>query len=109
MVRNSKIKFAEKVYALCKRIPKGRVSTYGALAKALHSSPRAVGQALRCNPYAPIVPCHRVVASDGKIGGFMGETAGREIERKIELLSQEGIEIKESGIVGFEKLLFKPG
>ena len=107
MVRNSQISFAEKVYALCKRIPKGRVSTYGALAKALNSSPRAVGQALRCNPYAPVVPCHRVVASDGKIGGFMGETAGREIERKIGLLSQEGVEVKESEIVGFEKLLFK--
>ncbi|HLF54816.1 MAG TPA: MGMT family protein [Candidatus Nanoarchaeia archaeon] len=101
------MKFADKVYGLCKKIPKGKVSTYGAIAKALNSSPRAVGQALRCNPYAPIVPCHRVVASGGKIGGFMGKTAGKEIQKKIELLKKEGVETRNGNIIDFEKLLLK--
>ncbi|PIN75503.1 methyltransferase [Candidatus Woesearchaeota archaeon CG10_big_fil_rev_8_21_14_0_10_37_12] len=83
--------FEQKVYDLCKKIPRGKVSTYGAIAKKLNSSPRAVGQALRKNPYAPVVPCHRVVSSDGKIGGFMGKTKGKEIKRKIALLEEEGV------------------
>jgi methylated-DNA-[protein]-cysteine S-methyltransferase len=90
--------FAERVYALCKRIPAGKVSTYGAIANALNSSPRAVGQALRCNPYAPVVPCHRVVKADGNIGGFMGEVKGKEVLRKIALLEEEGVKIKENKI-----------
>ena len=56
----------------CSRIPLGRVSTYGNLADFLGSSPRAVGNALRRNPYFPIVPCHRVVASSFQLGGFHG-------------------------------------
>jgi methylated-DNA-[protein]-cysteine S-methyltransferase len=92
------MKFSEKVYELCKKIPKGKVSTYGAIAKALNSSPRAVGQALRCNPYAPVVPCHRVVKSDGTIGGFMGEVNGEAIQKKIALLKKEGVKIKENKV-----------
>lgn len=59
---------------LCSAIPKGRVSTYGDLAKALSppSCARAVGQAMRRNPFAPRVPCHRVIASDLRLGGFSG-------------------------------------
>ena len=84
--------FQERVYAhLVKNVPRGKVTTYGAIAKALHSSPRAVGQALRVNPYAPKVPCHRVVASNGAVGGFNGHTTGRDINRKITLLKKEGI------------------
>ncbi|KAK9831941.1 hypothetical protein WJX81_001444, partial [Elliptochloris bilobata] len=64
--------FEERLYLVCSAIPCGKVSTYGALAKALHSSPRAVGQALRRNPYAPDVPCHRVVTSSLALGGFSG-------------------------------------
>lgn len=90
--------FADRVYAVCKRIPKGRVSSYGAIAKVLNSSPRAVGQALRCNPFAPVVPCHRVVKSDGTIGGFMGEIEGKEVKRKIKLLSDEGVVVKDGKI-----------
>ncbi len=101
--------FADKVYKLCKQIPKGKVSTYGAMAKALDSSPRAVGQALRCNPYAPIVPCHRVVASTGKIGGFMGRVKGKEIERKIALLASEGVIVKNGEVEKFEKVKFSYG
>jgi len=98
--------FATKVYALCSQIPKGKISTYGSIALALNSSPRAVGQALRCNPFAPKVPCHRVVSSDGRIGGFMGMTKGKEIERKITLLEKEGVVVQQGKINAFEQVLF---
>ncbi|MBS3124882.1 MGMT family protein [Candidatus Woesearchaeota archaeon] len=97
--------FAAKVYERCSQIPKGKVSTYGAIARALDSSPRAVGQALRCNPFAPNVPCHRVVSSDGRIGGFMGGTSGKEIERKIGLLRKENVIVEQGSIVEFNKIL----
>jgi methylated-DNA-[protein]-cysteine S-methyltransferase len=86
--------FQKKVYALTKQVPKGKVTTYSAIAKKLKSSPRAVGQALRCNPFAPVVPCHRVIKSDGTIGGFGGETTGRPIQKKIAMLRKEGVEIR---------------
>ena len=86
--------FQKRVYNLLKKVPKGKVTTYGALAKKLKSSPRAVGQALKVNPYAPRVPCHRVINSDGSIGGFRGKTKGKAIKEKIELLRKEGIKIK---------------
>lgn len=63
---------------LCQAIPVGSVTTYGAMAAALRSSPRAVGQAMRRNPYAPCVPCHRVVASNGCLGGFGGSWVRRD-------------------------------
>lgn len=98
--------FAETVYQACSKIPKGRVSTYGAIARYLHSAPRAVGQALKRNPYAPKVPCHRVISSDGKIGGFMGESSGPEITRKISLLKEEGVAIVAGRIKKFKEKLF---
>lgn len=98
------MKFADKVYELCKKIPSGKVSTYGEIAKALQSSPRAVGQALRCNPYAPIVPCHRVVKSDGRLGGFMGETTGKEIKLKIKRLNFEKVLVEKGKIKNYEKI-----
>lgn len=55
----------QRVYALLAQIPRGKVSSYAALSKALSSSPRAVGGALRRNPYAPEVPCHRIICADG--------------------------------------------
>ena len=86
--------FQEKVYAITRSIPKGQTMTYGEIAKILHSSPRAVGQALKKNPYAPIVPCHRVIHTDGRIGGYAGV---RDSKKKIKLLKKEGIKI-ESGV-----------
>jgi len=99
------MRFAEKVYVLCKKIPKGKITTYGAIAKALNSSPRAVGQALRCNPYAPIVPCHRVIMSDGSIGGFNGKIKGHEIKRKIALLSREGVKITGNKVLNLGQVI----
>ncbi|KAJ8661627.1 hypothetical protein O0I10_002434 [Lichtheimia ornata] len=65
--------FQYQVYDLCAQIPCGQLSTYKAISDALKSHPRAVGQALRLNPFCPLpVPCHRVIASDLAIGGFSG-------------------------------------
>ena len=103
------VNFNEKVYALLKKVPKGKVTTYKALAEKLNTKAyRAVGQAMRCNPYAPNVPCHRVVSSDGSIGGFMGKknTDGKEIKKKIKMLRKEGIKIKNNKIIDFQKNLF---
>ena len=85
----SKLKFEEKVYSVCKEIPKGKVSTYKEVGRVLNSKAyRAIGQALRKNPYK-YVPCHRVIGSSGKIGGFRGN----EVEEKEKLLKEEGVEV----------------
>jgi len=100
--------FDEKVWKLMKRIPRGRVTTYGLIAKKLNTKAyRAVGNACRKNPYAPRVPCHRVVRSDGRIGGFAGKTSGPTVRRKIRLLRNENVEIKNGTIVNFEKVRFR--
>lgn len=92
--------FQKKVYDIVACIPKGRVSTYAAVAKAIGcGSPRAVGQALRVNPFAPEVPCHRVISSSLKAGGFQGETQGTSVLKKLGLLRREGVEFDRSGIL----------
>jgi methylated-DNA-[protein]-cysteine S-methyltransferase len=84
--------FARRVYRELRKVPAGRVITYAALARRIGCrSPRAVGQALRCNPFAPEVPCHRVIASDLSPGGFFGRTGGAELRRKLQLLAAEGV------------------
>ena len=84
---------------LCATIPRGKITTYKAIAQKIGTaSYRAVGQALRRNPYAPVVPCHRVICSDGRIGGFKVKTAGKEIQEKTQLLKQEGIKISDGKI-----------
>ena len=84
--------FEERVYqALCE-VPCGRVTTYGALARRIGvASAQAIGQALKRNPRAPQVPCHRVIGSDLRAGGFNGHTAGAEMQRKLALLRSEGV------------------
>lgn len=89
-------------------IPRGKVTTYRLIAKKLKTNAyRAVGNACRNNPYAPKVPCHRVVKSDGTVGGFAGKTSGKTVKKKIELLRREGVKVRDGRIVGFEKVLFK--
>jgi len=81
-----------KVYLAVAAIPQGKVSTYGLVARHIGcSSARAVGQALRVNPFAPDVPCHRVVRSDLKLGGFGGRTDASALARKRDLLLSEGV------------------
>ncbi|OGV64411.1 MAG: hypothetical protein A3K19_09630 [Lentisphaerae bacterium RIFOXYB12_FULL_65_16] len=87
--------FQHRVYEALRRVPRGRVTTYKALADFLGcGSCRAIGQALRRNPFAPKVPCHRVIASDLRIGGFAGATSGAEIARKRRLLASEGVRFR---------------
>ena len=92
---------SQRVYLHLLAIPSGKVSTYGALAKSLSSSPRAVGGALRNNPYAPEVPCHRVIASDGYVGGFKGDwekaPSGVNQTLKLQLLKDEGVDFTREG------------
>jgi methylated-DNA-[protein]-cysteine S-methyltransferase len=102
------MRFEEQVWDLMKLIPKGRVTTYKIIAEMLNTKAyRAVGNACRRNPNAPIIPCHRVVKSDGKIGGFGGKTSGSNITQKIRLLEEEGIKVENSQIVNFKKVLFR--
>ena len=71
-------------------VPAGATITYGELARRIGCrSAQAVGQALKRNPFAPVVPCHRVVAADGSIGGYFGERTGEQIERKRALIEAE--------------------
>lgn len=94
--------FTEKVYNLVRTIPPGFVSTYRDIAHALHSKAyRAVGNAMNKNPYAPQVPCHRVINNNGNIGGF---ASGQ--KNKIKMLEAEGIEIKDNKI-DLKKYLYK--
>lgn len=82
--------FQRRVYLELLNVPLGETITYGELAKRIGcKSAQAVGQALKRNPFAPDVPCHRVIASDGSIGGFHGMRNGAMIEKKIALLEEE--------------------
>ena len=83
--------FQVKVYERLRRIPYGRVTTYGQIAHDIGEGPqaaRAVGRAVGANPVAIIVPCHRVVASDGRLTGYSGG-----LDRKATLLRIEGLEV----------------
>ena len=81
--------FSERCYLLLRKVPRDKVTTYKAIAKALNTKAyRAVGNAMNKNPYAPKVPCHRVVKSNGDVWGFASGT-----KKKITMLKKEGIEI----------------
>lgn len=80
--------FQRKVYLELLRVPSGTTITYGELARRVAcGSAQAVGQALKRNPFAPEVPCHRVVAADGSLGGYNGKR--EQLERKRQLLDNE--------------------
>jgi methylated-DNA-[protein]-cysteine S-methyltransferase len=86
--------FFEQIYAAARRVGWGRTTTYGSLAKELGAGPEAardVGQAMATNPVALFIPCHRVLAAGGKVGGFSapgGATA------KIRMLELEGVDVR---------------
>jgi len=94
--------FQKRVLALTSRVPKGKITTYKLIACILKSSPRAVGQALRQNPWPVKIPCHRVVKSSGELGGYSGG-----VQKKKRLLEKEGIKIKGNRLVDFIRHLFK--
>lgn len=82
--------FQRRVYLALLDVPRGEVITYRQLAQLIGCrSAQAVGQALKRNPFAPAVPCHRVVASDGTLGGYKGKRSGTAIEHKRKLLDSE--------------------
>lgn len=90
--------FETRVFEAAQMVPEGKVTTYRDIAQFLNcGSAQAIGQALKRNPFAPVVPCHRVVRTDLTIGGFHGETEGEYIREKLELLLAEGIEFSEAG------------
>ena len=92
-----------RVYTKLLQVPEGKVTTYADLAKAvgLENGQRVIGTIMKKNPFPGIVPCHRVVKSDGKIGGFVyGEKV------KSHMLVKEGIKIKNGKIVDFAKEKF---
>lgn len=81
--------FYQKVWTACASIPRGETRTYGWIAKQIGkpNAARAVGHALGANPFAPTIPCHRVLRSDGQMGGYSGNGG---IKTKIRLLKKEG-------------------
>ena len=98
------MKLEEKVYNKLLEVPKGKITTYGELAKAigLKNGQRVIGKIMNKNPYPVIVPCHRVIKSDGKIGGYAW---GEKVKAK--MLLNEGIKIKNGKILDVEKSIHR--
>lgn len=95
------IMFYDKVWKEMKKIPNGKVTTYKRLAERLDTKAyRSVGSACK-NNHDSTVPCHRVVCSDGRIGGF-----NRGVKKKVDMLNKEGIEIRNGKIVDFDNVLW---
>jgi len=94
----------KKIYKKLLEVPEGKITTYGELAKAvgIKNGQRAVGRIMNKNPSPVIIPCHRVVKSDGKVGGY---AYGQQI--KINMLSKEGIKIKEDKILDWENSVYR--
>ncbi len=95
--------FNTQVWNATKQIPKGKVATYGTIARMIGrpGSARAVGNALNKNPYAPKVPCHRVVRSDGQVGGFASGS-----DQKTKMLKAEGVAISNGKVKSLNNFLF---
>src|SRR3989338_3475696 len=102
--------FNEKIWDLAKKVPKGKVTTYKILAEKLGTKAyRAVGTAMNKNPnglvscgyLSEMVPCHRVVASNGHLHGF-----SHGLNKKAELLRNEGIKVKNNKVENFDRVLF---
>ena len=96
-------KFQSECYEALKKVPKGKVITYAGLAREIGKpkAHRAVGNAMNKNPFAPKVPCHRVVKSNGELGGFADD-----INVKIKRLHKEGVEVQNNKVVNFKSILF---
>lgn len=94
MFSAEKKSFNERCYEVLRKVPKGKVTTYKAIAEKIGTKAyRAVGNAMNKNPYAPKVPCHRVINSNGDIGGFASG-----VKNKISLLKKEGITISHNQV-----------
>ena len=90
--------FNDRCYKLLRRVPEGRVTTYKSIAEALGTKAyRAVGNAMNKNPYAPEVPCHRVVATNGNLTGY-----AHGLPKKAKMLRAEGVAIKNGFVDDFQ-------
>ena len=96
--------FSKRVLALCAKIPKGRVTTYGIMARLLGASggARAVGRVLGKNLKLGKIPCHRVVRSCGCVGGYKLGT-----REKVKLLRKEGVEVRKGRVTGYSEHLYE--
>ena len=94
----------KKIYKKLLEVPEGKITTYGELAKAvgMKNGQRAVGKIMNANPYPVIIPCHRVVKSDGKVGGYY---YGQNV--KINMLKKEGVKIKNDKILDWENTVYR--
>ena len=94
---------AQKVYELLSKIPEGKVTTYKAIAEKIGTKGyRAIGQIVGANPDAPKVPCHRVVRTDGGLGGYAFG-----LDKKIAILAKEGVKVIDGKVSDFEKKFYK--
>ena len=95
--------FSEKIHLIVRKIPRGKVATYGEIARAIGrpQATRAVGNALNKNPHAPQVPCHRIVRSDGLVGGY-----AKGVKAKVKILEEEGIKVQR-GRINLKEFGFK--
>ena len=94
--------FTEQCYQLISEIPKGKISTYKEIANALNTKAyRAVGKAMAKNPNIINVPCHRIIRSNGSVGGY---SLG--VNKKISLLKKEGITIKNRKVVNYNQIIY---
>ena len=95
--------FQSECYIALEKVPPGKVISYAGLAEMIGrpKAHRAVGSAMNKNPFAPKVPCHRVVKSNGEIGGFADD-----INVKIKRLHKEGVEVLNNKVVNFKSILF---
>jgi len=91
--------YRKRLYSTLLSVPRGRYTTYATMSDFLDSSARAVGNGMRNNPFAPDVPCHRVLAANGTVGGFKGDWGkdGKFAKEKIQLLRSEGVRFDSSG------------
>jgi len=97
---------SDEVLKMLRQIPKGKVTTYGCLAKKAKTSPRAVGQIMRRNAHPEIYPCYKVVSSSGKIHGYSGCMSGKTHKKKAALLKKDGIDIR-NGKINLGQYLYK--
>lgn len=106
-MKRSPTAFEQRVYDLVSSVPTGKVVTYAAMSRELDcGSAQAIGQALKRNPFAPEVPCHRVIKTDLTIGGYAGKTDGAKLRKKLALLSGEGVMFDGDGRLVTEQAVY---
>jgi len=102
--RYNNIVLNKQIFDLIAKIPKGRVTTYKAIGDKLGTKGyQAIGQILKHNQNAPVVPCHRVICNNGRLGGYLGN----ETDKKIKLLESEGVTVINYKVVNFNQILIK--